>query len=206
MNRHKISDASYTDRNHEVITIKRVDPSTRGEEYCTVTTTNNSGFGVPLMHTALRVGGEYTLECKGFNSIAGLLENGNYLFRRTDEYFTRQHEEFQADHARRQRENLEKNRDDYRRRENLLSSPWKSRLARFHEDPTFELEGWGYELVICELGQLMASGDEEAVQAYADREGVSGNQYGCAKALAERLNREDFHRVPAGLAPLGATW
>lgn len=202
----RIPDETYTDRSHEVIIIKKLEASSRKEDFCFVTTTSSTGFGLPLGMGALCVGSEYTLECRGFNHIAGLIEDGKYLFRHTDQHFEREHEEFVADIARERREGLEKNQYDYQRRENLLSSPWKNRLTRFHLDPTFKLEGWGYELVICELGQLMAAGDQEAVDAYAKREGVSGNQYDFAKALANRLGTTDFDRTPAGLSPLGATW
>lgn len=192
---------NYTNRALEILTIKEL-----GEG--SVISTGGSGFGLEKEYLdQLTEGKTYLLECRNFNNIAGIvdLETSEYLFRRTDEYFEEQHRKFVEDLAIERRAELEKKRNDWQSRQDALPSPFRERLEMFHErsGDQFRLEGWGYELVICELATMYAgNASEKEIDEYAHREGTSGNQHGTAKFLAQHKDNPDFLRAPAGLAPL----
>jgi len=76
--------------------------------------------------------------------------------------------------------------------------------STYHE--TFELEGWGYELVVCELAALYAKSncaDDETIDSYAREQGTSGNQHGIAKSLARaHLAGASLAGTVSALSPL----
>lgn len=186
---------TFTRRRLETITIKEVVGST-------LSTTESTGFGIPG-HVAAVVepGEEYFLELYRFNDIGGLMKpDGEYLFHRSDEYFTRKHEEWQAKYKRDLEERYEANKDDWLKRTGALPPRYRARLNRFINDPEngekFRKEGmgWGYELTVCELACLyeqhgFGGGTFETeptqVQDFARKHGTSGNQHDVAKAWAK---------------------
>lgn len=186
---------SFTRRRLEKITIKEVGTGS-------VSTTDSTGFGVPA-HVAesVKSGEEYFVELYRFNDIGGLMKpDGEYLFHRTDEYFSRKHEEWLAKYKRDLEERYEANKDDWLKRTYALPPRYRDRLDRFINDPEegeqFRKEGmgWGYELIICELACLYeqhgfggGSFDTEPaeVQEFARKHGTSGNQHDVARAWAK---------------------
>lgn len=210
MTSERIPDETYTDRRHERVRLEKI---TRGDgDYCTVQWANSWGCGLPLNASALRVGQSYTLETKGFNNVAGLADpqTDEYLFRRSDQYFEEEHRKFVEElNASREKE-LREHREEYQAREDALPEPFRSRMRKFHEKPAFELEGWGYELIICELAVVMMDNphDDGPADDFASKHGMSGNQFGCARALASYTKATgDVENVPSGLAPLnGGAW
>lgn len=179
----------FTKRRLEKITVKRVDGNS-------LTTTDHSGFGIPEhVAPAIKAGDELYLELYRFNDIAGLMtENGEYLFHRTDEYFSKRLEEYLAESKRKNLEWYEKNKEDLERRTNALSPRYKARMERFLNDPEKgeefrkEAMGWGYELIICELAQMYErswGAESDEIGTFARDKGTSGNQHDVAKAWAK---------------------
>lgn len=199
------SEETYTNRRTEDFTVKALD---EGKDSVTIHTTRASGFIIPLTegNRQIREGGTYLLELKGFNDIGGILAmDGGYLMRRSDQYFERQREQYLAEVARRNREQLEANRDDWQAREDALPAWIRGRLARFWAagGEHFALEGWAYELTICELAVIYERNglvDDDEVARFASLHGTSGNQHSCALALAR--NKAQAASFPAGLSPL----
>jgi hypothetical protein len=102
---------------------------------------------------------------------------------------------------------LEKNRKQYAAWEEALPDWLKARIQRFRDaaGEKFLLEGWGYELMICRLADLIDQGREDEADKLACDEGASGNQWDCAKALAagRKAHGDEFAvQVPAGLSPI----
>lgn len=199
------SEETYTNRRTEDFTVKALD---EGKDSVTIHTTRASGFIIPLSEGTrqIREGGTYLLELKGFNDIGGILTmDGSYLMRRSDQYFERQREQYLAEVARRNREQLEANRDDWQAREDALPAWIRGRLERFWAagGEHFALEGWAYELTICELAVIYERNglvDDDEVAQFASLHGTSGNQHSCALALAR--NKAQAASFPAGLSPL----
>lgn len=177
----------------------------------------SGGFGVPKSELTLilKPGDWVEVDTIQYSRIVGVrkLPDGDWLFRHTDEEIETQRQEFRekmdADHE----ALLEANRADWQRREDALPEWLKSRLKRFHDAAghKFERDGWGYELIICELAVLFEKYGLEAVSgpydempaeviAYDKNEGCSGNQHDCARALVK--HKEESERIPAGLSPL----
>lgn len=180
---------TYTDRHiqHQIVT--SIDKSS---------VTGSSGFtaGAPMeVIELLSVGDEYGLETMGGSGwggrICGWLINGQWYNRKSDQDLEREHQEFVANIDRRHREQLTQRRDEWIGREENLPGWLKERIHFFHISggDKFELDGWGYELIICELAALYAASpnfeDNDAINEFARREGTSGNQHGMAKALAK---------------------
>lgn len=150
--------------------------------------------GVPAdVLPRLVVGREYMVETRNFSMVTGMAEdNGSWLWRKSDEDLDREHREWQAKVDAEREEQWSKNRERWAAREMALPLSLRRRLARFRDNGghDFEVSGWGYELVICELAVLYeASGqhDDETVMEYAREHGTSGNQHDYAKALSRRL-------------------
>lgn len=139
--------------------------------------------------------------------ITGLRDRYGWLFHLTDQDLADEAREFSEKMQRDDVVRLEKNRKKYAAWEDALP-PWlKARIQRFRDaaGEKFLLEGWGYELIICRLADLMDQGREEDADKLASDEGASGNQWSCAKALAagRKEHGDDFAvRVPAGLSPI----
>lgn len=155
----------------------------------------------------IRVGDLLELETIQVTRIVGLRDANGWLFRVTNEELAEEARQFDADMRRREVEELERNRKRYAEYEAGLPEWLRARIKRFRDaaGEKFLLEGWGYELMICRLADLIDQGREEEADQLACAEGASGNQWGCAKALAAGRAKEgdDFAvRVPAGLSPI----
>lgn len=184
----------FTKRKLQKITVKSVDGNS-------LTTTEHTGFGLPeWVAPAIKAGDELYLELYKFNDIGGLMKpNGEYLFHRSDDYFTQRLAEYLAESKRKNEKFYEENHEDWARRTILLPFRYRTRLERFlNEDPdnSFRKEpmGWGYELIICELAVLYEEHgfgggtfetEPEPIKEYARKHGTSGNQHECAKAWAK---------------------
>ena len=145
----------------------------------------------------------------GFNNIGFIFVNGRVLRNMTAEDYIEQTVKLLEDIDRRRHDLLARNRDDWTARESYLSEELRSRLQYFRDHgESFELEGWGYELVIAELTDyLVASNLEETadIKEYCEHEGCCGNQYDAASWLArEILAGNSIEATPAALAPLGS--
>lgn len=186
--------ATFTKRRLEKITIKNV-----GEG--SLTTTEHTGFSIPEYVAPLLKGGDVLyVELYRFNDIGGLmLEEGEFLFHRSDEYFTQRLEKFIADNKRKGEERYLANKADYIKRTKELPERYRNRLNRFLENPktaeSFRKDpmGWGYELIICELAVLYEKypnkrgswdDEHEEIKAFAHKHGTSGNQHDVARSWA----------------------
>jgi hypothetical protein len=130
------------------------------------------------------------MELNPLVSIGGWLIKGTWYHHRSDEEFDTEHEQFVAGIRKRAKEELEKNRDLWLAQEAALPEWLRDRLLTFHEmgGEKFELEGWGYELIVCRLAALYVDSnleESEAINHLAEIEGTSGNQHEVAKAIAE---------------------
>lgn len=202
-----MSDETYgvtMDRRLEPFTIK----SLSGDgDWVTVTTTDSSGFGVRRseLRRPLREGGTYLLECVRWSQTCGIQEDGEWLWRDSDQDIARRDTEMRERFDRERRERLEVNRHDWERRSEALPDWLKARLRRFHDaaGEKFALDGWGYEIVVSELAWAYYDEDTERIEAIDREQGCSGNQHGYAKALAQ-LHRDggDTANAVAALAPL----
>ena len=181
---------TYTNRTLKAHTVLSVD--TFGESR-SITTTDSSGFSI-TRETAdlIEPGDQITVETrKGY--ITGLQivgkSSGDWQFRKTDEELDSEHAAFLAHIEARNAELLETNRAEWSAREERLPEWLKIRLFTFHMigKENFLLNGWGYELAVCELALLYveSNGTESSeVAAYAEAEGTSGNQHSFAQMLA----------------------
>lgn len=160
-----------------------------------------SGFGCPLDRLTRRpeVGKDYEVEVCDGSRVTGLRDAYGWLFRKSDQDLDEDHRKMVEEFDRKDRERLVVQRAAWTAREAALPEWARARLARFREagGENFELKGWGYELIVCELAVLYAAGDQAGVDALAEREGTSGNQHDCAEALAKHGDR-----LPAALSPL----
>ncbi len=155
----------------------------------------------------ITVGEDLWVETVKFGQITGLQDANGWLFRLTDEDLARQARELSEQLRRSDVVQLEKNRQLYAEWEAALPNWLKARIQRFRDaaGEKFLLKGWGYELVICRLAALLDVGDEEAAESLARQEGVTGNQWDCARTLAEgRARHGDRFAVecPGGLSPI----
>jgi hypothetical protein len=188
----------YTDRAQKVVQIEKI-------ENGIVHWDDGWVFGgvpedvLPL----LAVGDMYIMETRdhprhrghrNFSMVVGMATNTPdpvWLWRKTDEQLDQEHKEMVSGFQRRRQEELDKHREDWTKREAALPEPLRARLQRFRDSGgDFDRDGWGYELVICELAVLYHYSnqeDTEDIKAYARREGTSGNQHDYAKALSREL-------------------
>jgi hypothetical protein len=139
--------------------------------------------------------------------ITGLRDANGWLFHLSNEDLARESREFSAELHRNDVVRLERNRKLYAEQEAALPDWLKARIQRFRDGggEKFLLEGWGYELVICRLADLLDQGREADAEALSSEEGVTGNQWSCAKALAagRAAHGDGFAAaLPAGIAPL----
>jgi hypothetical protein len=190
---------TYTERKIETGTVTKAEEAKDGAWL----TTSNGGthFAPSEVAARLPVGTEFDLEMYGFNWIAGWRLNGEWLERRSDEYFALQREKASADFKRRNQERLDANRELWQAQEDALPDWLRARLVTFHIEggENFAREGWGYELIICRLAEAYVNSnleDDDVVNEISRVEGTSGNQHGMAKAIA-RAHLEDPDRSMA---------
>lgn len=168
-------------------------------------------FGFPLDRLArpVEVGGSYQLETVRFSFVVGCRDAAGWLYRLTDDEIRQQDQDRSDAYERDKRERYERNRGEWAQREEHLPTWAQQRLHRFRTAAgaeKFGLEGWGYELLVCELAAAYAVDDEARAEQLCRDEGASGNQDDCARALArlvkEGREHDAAHGVPAALSPL----
>lgn len=147
------------------------------------------------------------LETIGISQITGLRDQNGWLFRMTNQELADQARKFSEDLHRKDVVRLEQHRRTYAAWEAALPEWLQARIRRFREagGEHFLLTGWGYELMICRLADLLDQGREADADKLACDEGASGNQWDCAKALAAgraRHGDEFGAALPAGLSPI----
>ncbi len=202
-------------RKLETLVVKESTASEDGQHY-SIHTMSGTGFSVKAsVGKKLKPGTTFELETQGWSKITGFKVKGIWIERATDDDLKREYEEFVARLQADRRKRLEDNRLDWSTREAALPRWLRERLLSFHSSggATFEEEGWGYELIICEMAALMDatmtdaalaaeygssdSNDSIEVADYCKEQGVSGNQYGFARALV-RMHRKAPHKDMAG--------
>lgn len=172
------------------------------------TSTRRSGFtkSVDELTYVPEAGAVLQIETRRGSQVTGLQDaSGAWLFHDSDEELL-EAEARRIESFRRSRElELERERTAWQTREDALPEWLRARMRRFHEagGETFELEGWGYELVICELAVAYAAENDSLVATLDERFGCSGNQHDFAKKLAQQhLLEQSIDTIPAGLSPL----
>jgi hypothetical protein len=188
----------YTDRDVDLVVIESIEGSALHFD-------NGWSFGgvPPEVLPLLTVGGEYLQETHRLSLVTGMATCyrtrsgdpvvGQWLWHKTDADLDRELAEMLAESQARYEAVLAENRSDWSRREAALPLSLRRRLERFRANGGhgFDVNGWGYELVICELAVLYAEShqaDTEAIEKYASLNGTSGNQHDYAKALSRHLN------------------
>jgi hypothetical protein len=151
----------------------------------------------------LKVGSYFGLETKGFNEISGWHIDGVWYARRSDNAIREDFELFLDNSKKRRLDALESNRPNWQAREAKLPTWIRERLEYFREQDKeeFEVEGWGYELVISELAVMYAKIGEQIldktltdirpletteITELADEQGTTGNQHAMALGLAKQ--------------------
>lgn len=155
--------------------------------------------GIPI------VGHTYELETVLGSTVTGLRSGDFWLMRKTDQQLADEHNTMVVGFQDERRRTLESCRETWTEQEAALPDWLRERLSRFRTNggERFDLDGWGYELMICRLAAVLADGDEDAASALASESGASGNQWDCAKALASHHEGgADLTQFPAGLTPL----
>lgn len=156
------------------------------------------GFPADQAHK-IEVGDHFILEKKGFNRISGFmllsLMGGEWIWHHSDQDIKAQEDEWAAKDRKRREEFLAENRENMVDRQLMLPQVLQNRLQNFHDNGgiEFELKGWGYELIVCELIVLYAaSGGEESdeITAFATEHGTSGNQHDYAKSAAKLMGTD----------------
>jgi hypothetical protein len=115
----------------------------------------------------------------------------------------------------------EEHKDSWWVREQKLPDVLRERLDNFRaHTPNFDLEGWGYELVVSELAVLyfkhwdeiqnaeLDDPEPDEIKEFANEHGTSGNQHGYAQVLARKLNvgpeeHENIRTYGAAMSPMG---
>jgi hypothetical protein len=170
---------------------------------------DSTGFAIKRErcgHWTPKVGDVVQTECVQLSLIVGVRVNGRWVYRWTDEEVEADRAAWREAMTKEKAERLERERYELSQREAALPDWAMRRMRRFHDagGHAFELDGWGYELHICELAAAMVANDAKAIQRHEEQ--ASGNTYACAQMLAKMVKegREDEAAtgVPAGLAPL----
>lgn len=170
---------TFTNRSRVTAVVESIDP-----------VRHSAWFGNPppdSLVPLLAVGDHIVIESYG-SMITGWWHNGRWHSRRSDQDIERDRAT-RRERVERERENeLNRHREEWERRTADLP-PWLHGRIKVFIDRggrNFALNGWGYELEICELAALIArvGPDADEVAAYASEQGVSGNQFGVASALA----------------------
>lgn len=170
-----------------------------------------SGYAPNEIIDALLAGRDVAVEVKGFNRIVGWTIDEEYLFRKSDQDLEREHDELVKRYEREREETLTVNRARWAAREATLPAWLRERLTSLRErsdsPDSFDRDGWGYELVVCELARLYDLSPDLSetsdITIYDEQHGCSGNQHGVAKTLV-RMHREgqSLANTVGALAPL----
>ena len=175
---------AFTCRHEEETTVRKV---------CDggwVTGENGWGFFPPPEHLArFEPGVAYVLEKRNPSVVTGCRIDGEWLWRRSDQWLDDDHRVTVARHNAERAERLRDQREDWEAREAKLPAWIRARIELFRHraGERFELDGWAYELTVAELAVLYdESGlaESAAVTAYGREHGTSGNQHDIARLLA----------------------
>lgn len=155
----------------------------------------------------IQVGEHLQQETMGFSQVTGLRDANGWLFHMSDQDLANQAREFSENMHRQDVERLEANRKLYWQWESELPDWLQARIKRFREagGEHFLLTGWGYELMICRLADLMDRGLDDEADKLASDEGASGNQWNCAELLVRgrsEMGDEVALLVPSGISPI----
>lgn len=185
----------------------------------------------------LEAGAVILVETVRFSEVVGVAVDGEaepdpessngWRFRKSDQELAAAHAAYVHALDRKREQQLRDNAADWAEREAQLPEWLRERIGYFHASGGhhFDVDGWGYELTICELAALYDADDDwkaaaaklpdgarlsslpdpAPVMDYAHREGTSGNQHGMAMSLV-MAHQEDPSRSMAGtvsaLSPL----
>lgn len=131
-------------------------------------------------------------EVVGISRIVGWKRNGQWISRSSDQDMQLEDELLQEAIEQERRDMLQENREDWTQREQALPDWLRPRIEYFREvgGKHFEMNGWGYELVVAELAALhFEEASEEEIAAYEERIGSTGHQYSSGQTLA-KMHRE----------------
>ena len=175
---------AFTRRHEEETTVRKVSDG--------VWVTGENGWGFfPLPEHLARFepGVAYVLETRNLSVVTGCRIDGEWLWRRSDEWLDDDHRVTVAGLNAERAERLRDQREDWEARESKLPAWLRSRIEFFRHraGERFELDGWAYELTVAELAVLYdESGlaESAAVTAYGREHGTSGNQHDIARLLA----------------------
>ena len=175
---------AFTRRHEEETTVRKV------SDGGWVTGENGWGFFPLPEHLArFEPGVAYVLETRNLSVVTGCRIDGEWLWRRSDEWLDGDHRVTVARLNAERAERLRDQREDWEAREAKLPAWLRSRIELFRHraGARFELDGWAYELAVAELAVLYdESGlaESAAVTAYGREHGTSGNQHDIARLLA----------------------
>lgn len=195
---------NYTKRKIEKISVRSID----GRDL-----TLSTGWGCYAPENVaplLSDGKEFFIEYYGFNTISGWLIDGTWYNHKSDEDFARDMEDLRRTFHNEKVWDLETHREDWKKRTDALPDWIRARIEHFKEvaGPKFDLDGWGYELVVAEMAVMFDENgleEPENFSEYSIANGVSGNQYDMAKALAKLKSQQpefDFGNTVSALSPL----
>jgi len=177
----------------------------------------------PELSAILTPGDEYAIETLGstLGRITGWRFNGTWYDRKSDQQLERERHQMVDDMTQRNLDEWMANRKDWERRTRKLPKWAQDRINSFFISSArtstmlgkrgtpsiFELNGWGYELAVCELAVLYNQAIDEIgwtpddddsepgdVLEYAKTHGTTGNQHSVALALVRA------HRAGESLA------
>lgn len=157
----------------------------------------------------LKVGDQFDIECTG-TLITGWFFAGSWYDRKSDQLLEAERQQLIEKFAQQRRDELIANRRNWQERTDKLPDWIRVRIESFQASggKNFELEGWGYELIVAELAVMYEASnceDTDEINAYARKEGTSGNQHGMAKALAKariETPEKSLAGTVAALAPI----
>jgi hypothetical protein len=162
-------------------------------------------------------GDTLTVEMKG-SRITGVKAPGeDWIYHDSDQTLAQQMENFKALRRQSLEEQLREHQVEWYEREQALPEDLQDRIKFFRQNGglEFDIDGWSYELIVCELVVLYREADRnengtpidsEAVNEYARLHGTTGHQHETAKMMViaqDAMTSVDF---PAALRPLGATY
>lgn len=155
----------------------------------------------------ISVGDSLAIETVQLSQITGLRDANGWLFHLTDQDLADEARQFSEDLHRKDVIRLEENRNKWAAQEESLPSWLALRIKRFREGggEKFLLSGWGYELMIARLADLIDQGRKAEAETLAAMQGASGNQWECAEALVagKAIYGDEFGAaLPAGLSPI----
>jgi len=208
-----MTEQTYENRQLSPHIVKTITLSKDGK-FASILTEESTGFGVSFeVGGYLPVGTEFVMETKGFSQITGFLIDDVWHGRKSDQDLAAEHEQFKADRLIKQEAEWAEHHEDWQEREEALPSWLRERFDTFHEKGghNFEIDGWAYELIVGELAAMFSNTptdqweEDAALNEYATKNGISGNQWGFAKMLATAHANdptESMAETPGALTPI----